>query len=57
MASVSKARRRANPAVTRNGKARIKGLTVSQIETLMEKSNKPRDKDRLRSRLAVLQSR
>lgn len=57
MANVSKAKRRANPALTKNGKQRIKILNLTQLEALFEKTSRLRDKDKIRSRILILKSR
>jgi hypothetical protein len=57
MANVSKAKRCANPALTKNGKQRIKILNLTQLEALFEKTSRLRDKNKIRSRILVLKSR
>lgn len=47
----------ASSTQTRNGKLRFKGHSIPQLETLIEKSNKPRDKAKFQNRIKILQSR
>jgi hypothetical protein len=57
MAAVSKSRRRANPALTKNGKPRLKLLNLAQANSLLEKTQRARDKGKIRNRILVLEKR
>lgn len=57
MAAVSKSRRRANPALTKNGRPRLKLLNLAQAQELLDKTQRPRDKSKIRSRVCVLAKR
>lgn len=57
MATTSKANRKANPALTRNGKTRIKGLSAAKLTEALSKTTRPRDKDKLGRRLKQLEKR
>lgn len=57
MANVSKASRQANPALTKNGKPRLKILNLTQAQALLEKTQRARDKSKIRSRILVLEKR
>jgi hypothetical protein len=57
MAQVSKANRKANPALTRNGKVRIKGLSLDKLQKLSDNTTRPRDKDKIQRRMNTLNKR
>ena len=57
MAAVSKSKRRANPALTKNGKQRIMSLSLTQAQALFEKTARPRDKNKVHNRIVILQNR
>jgi hypothetical protein len=57
MANISKANRRANPALTKNGKPRLKILNIAQAQALSEKTQRPKDKNKIRNRILVLEKR
>lgn len=57
MANISKANRRANPALTKNGKPRLKILNIAQAQALSEKTQRLRDKNKIRNRILVLEKR
>lgn len=57
MANVSKASRQANPALTKNGKPRLKILNLAQARELLEKTPRLKDKSKIRSRILVLEKR
>jgi hypothetical protein len=58
MATVSKANRpRKQPLLTRNGRIRIKPLSLTQLTELMNKTSSLKGKDKIRSRLNVLLKR
>lgn len=46
-----------NPLRTRNDRPRIKGLTVSQLSELKDKSSRPKDKDKIQRRINNLNSK
>jgi len=46
-----------NPLRTKNDKARIKGLTLTQLSELKDKSSRPKDKDKIQRRINNLKSR
>lgn len=48
---VSKSHKKADPKFTRNGKLRLKPLSVSALETLLSTTSRPRDKDKIQRRL------
>lgn len=48
---------RCTPTQTRNGKNRIKGLTVTQLATLLDKTQSNRTKNVIRNRILVLECR
>jgi hypothetical protein len=54
MAAVSKGSRKANPLLTKNGRPRLKLLNPTQLVALSEKSQRPKDKDKIRNRLLSL---
>lgn len=49
--------RHRDPAKTRNGRTRLGPLNITQLEDAIEKTSKPREKDRFRTRLAQMISR
>jgi hypothetical protein len=58
MATVSKANRpRKAPNQTRNGRARISSLSLGQLNTLIEKSTRPKDKDKIARRIRNIEKR
>ena len=42
---------------TRSGKARLGPLNLAQLEDLLEKSQRPREKQRVRNRIVQLEKR
>jgi hypothetical protein len=46
MASVSKAKRKANPGLTRNGRVRLRSLSLVQLQEMLEKA-RPRVKHKI----------
>lgn len=46
-----------DPMKTRNGKTRLGPLSIAQLEDLITKTSRPKDKDRMRTRLSQLQAR
>lgn len=55
--NVSKSSRKASPSLTRNGRTRLKPLNLTQLNDLIAKSSRPRDKSKIDRRIKVLQSR
>ena len=49
--------KKANPMQTRTGKPRLGPLNLTQLNTLLEKSSKPKHKAKIRNRIAVLEAR
>lgn len=47
----------ADPNRTKNGKIRIKGMTVPQLTAMIEKESKPKIKARMRQRIWELEQR
>lgn len=50
-------KKKANPLLTRNGKKRIKGMTIPQLTELLEKTPKPKHKHILNLRIQHLMVR
>lgn len=48
---------KADPNKTKTGKIRLGPLTISQLETMLEKSSKPKEKSKIVNRLVVLKKR
>jgi hypothetical protein len=48
---------KANSMTTRTGKPRLGPLNLTQLNTLLDKTSKGKDKAKLRNRIAVLESR
>jgi hypothetical protein len=58
MATVSKANKpRKQPLLTRNGRTRLSPLSLTQLTALMEKTTTKKGKDKIQSRLNVLNKR
>jgi hypothetical protein len=49
--------KKANPMQTRTGKPRLGPLNLTQLQTLLEKSSKPKDKAKIRSRITIVEAR
>ena len=49
--------RKRNPLRTKNDKPRIKGLTLTQLSELKDKSSRPKDKDKIQRRINNLNSK
>jgi hypothetical protein len=47
----------ANPMLTRNGKTRLGPLNLKQLNDMLEKSSKPKDKAKIQSRIKTLEAR
>lgn len=48
MASVSKSKRRSTPGMTKNGRVKLRSLSLAKLEQMLEKSNKPKEKHKIR---------
>jgi len=58
MATSSKANKpRKSPSQTRNGKTRIYSMSIFQLNTLLEKSSRPKDKDKIARRIRNVEKR
>ena len=58
MATISKARRKANPMKTKNDRIRLGNLSMTQLVDLRDnKSSKPKIKRKVQNRINVLNSR
>ena len=49
--------RKSDPNKTKTGKTRLGPLNVAQLETMLEKSSKPKEKGKIVRRLTELKSR
>ena len=49
--------RKRNPKTTITGKARIKPLSIPQLERLLETTKRPRDKDKIINRMKILKGK
>jgi hypothetical protein len=49
--------KKANPMTTRTGKPRLGPLNLTQLQALLEKSSKPKDKAKIRNRITVVEAR
>jgi hypothetical protein len=49
--------KKANPMTTRTGKPRLGPLNLTQLQALLEKSSKKKDKAKIRNRIAVVEAR
>jgi hypothetical protein len=47
----------ANPMLTKNGKQRLGPLSLTQLNSMLEKSSKPKDKAKIQSRIRTLEAR
>jgi hypothetical protein len=54
--AVSKSKKR-NPMLTKNGKPRLGPLNLTQLNDMLEKSSRPKDKAKIQKRIATLTSR
>lgn len=48
---------KADPNKTKTGKVRLGPLTVGQLETMLEKSAKPKERSKIVNRLRILRKR
>jgi hypothetical protein len=49
--------KKANPMMTKTGKPRLGPLNLEQLNTMLEKSSKPKEKSKILSRIRTLESR
>ena len=49
--------KKAHPMQTRTGKPRLGPLNLTQLQNLLEKSSKPKDKSKIRNRIRTLELR
>ena len=49
--------KKANPMMTKTGKTRLGPLNLQQLNTMLEKSSKPKDKAKINSRIRTLENR
>jgi hypothetical protein len=49
--------KKSNPMMTKTGKTRLGPLNLQQLNTMLEKSSKPKDKAKILSRIRTLESR
>ena len=49
--------KKAHPMQTRTGKTRLGPLNLTQLQNLLEKSSRPKDKAKIRNRIRILESR
>jgi hypothetical protein len=47
----------ANPMLTKNGKQRLGPLNLAQLNAMLEKSSRPKDKAKIQSRVRILEAR
>jgi len=47
----------ANPMLTKNGKTRLGPLNLIQLNAMLEKSSKPKDKAKILNRVKILEAR
>jgi hypothetical protein len=47
----------ANPMLTKNGKTRLGPLNLTQLNAMLEKSSKPKDKAKILNRVKILEAR
>jgi hypothetical protein len=47
----------ANPMLTRNGKTRLGPMNVAQLEAMLEKSSRPKDKAKILNRVTILKKK
>jgi len=48
---------KSDPNKTKTGKVRLGPLTIAQLETMLEKSAKPKEKSKILNRLVILKKR
>ena len=49
--------KKANPMLTKTGKTRLGPLSLKQLQEMLEKSSKPKDKAKINSRIRELEAR
>ncbi len=48
---------KANPMTTKTGKPRLGPLSLAQLNDMLEKTSRPKDKGKIRNRIKTLESR
>jgi hypothetical protein len=54
--AVSKTKKK-NPMLTKNGKPRLGPLNIKQLNDILEKTSRPKDKAKIQKRIAVITSK
>ena len=54
---MSQKNRKSDPMKTKTGKTRLGPLNIQQLESMLEKTAKPKEKSKINNRLRELQSR
>jgi hypothetical protein len=57
MATTSQKNRKADPNKTKNGRVRLGPLNFKQLETMLEKSSRPKERAKIQRRMQTLQKR
>jgi hypothetical protein len=57
MATSSQKNRKADPNKTKNGRVRLGPLNFKQLETMLEKSSRPKERAKIQRRMQTLQKR
>jgi len=57
MATTSQKNRKADPNKTKNGRPRLGPLNFKQLETMLEKSSRPKERAKIQRRMQTLQKR
>lgn len=52
-----KASKKRDPMKNKTGKARLGPLSLKQLNEMLEKSTRPKEKTRIRSRIAIIEAR
>jgi hypothetical protein len=45
--NISKSRRKATPGITKNGKVKLRSVSITKLQEMLEKAQRPRDKDKI----------
>jgi hypothetical protein len=57
MATTSQKNRKADPNKTKNGRPRLGPLNLKQLETMLEKSSRPKERAKIQRRMQTLLKR
>jgi hypothetical protein len=57
MATTSQKNRKADPNKTKTGRTRLGPLNLKQLETMLERSNRPKDRAKIKRRIQTLATR